>query len=67
MAELEAEQRAIAERLGAPFVAVRERFEREFQTRPRSELFIADCHCNDAGFRIVAELVAEVVAPLLRE
>lgn len=62
----EAVARTVAAELGVPFVAVRERFDRELQTRARSELFVADGHCNDAGYQIVAELVAEVVAPLLR-
>lgn len=59
-------QREVAAAAGVPFVAVRERFDRELQTRARTELFVPDGHCNDAGYAIVAELVADVVAPLLQ-
>lgn len=59
-------QREVAAAAGIPFVAVRERFDRELQTRARTELFVPDGHCNDAGYAIVAELVADVVAPLLQ-
>lgn len=58
-------QRETAAALGVPFVAVHERFARELQTRSRDELFVRDGHCNDAGYAIVAALVAAAVEPLL--
>lgn len=64
--QVEEAQRAAAEALGATFVLVRERFDRELRTRPRSDLFVRDGHCNDAGYAIVAELAADAVQPLLR-
>ncbi|MFO1055087.1 MAG: GDSL-type esterase/lipase family protein [Planctomycetota bacterium] len=63
---LEEEQRAAADELGAPYVLVRERFDAELKTHKREELFVKDGHCNDAGYAIVAQLVAERVAELLQ-
>jgi predicted kinase len=63
---LERIQREVAQRLGAPLVAVRARFDRELKTRARTELFVRNGHCNDAGYAIVAELAATAIAPLLR-
>jgi len=63
--QLEAVQRRAAERLGAPFVFVRERFDRELTTRAWDELFVANGHCNDAGYAIVAELAAAAVTTAL--
>lgn len=58
--------RAAAEASAAPFVPVHDRFARELQTRPREQLFVADGHCTDAGYAIMAEEFAAIVARLLR-
>ena len=63
--QLEAVQRAAAERLAVPFVFVRERFDRELATRKWDELFVQNGHCNDAGYEIVAEMAATAVASAL--
>ncbi len=60
--EVEPEQIAAAATLGASFVPVRERFDAELKARPRSDLFVRDGHCSDAGYAIVAEMVAEQIA-----
>lgn len=65
--DVEAVQREVAQALGAPFVPVRERFDRELRTRDRGELFARDGHCNDAGYAIVAEMAAAAVLPLLTQ
>lgn len=65
-ARLEAVQRATAESLGVPFVAVRERFDAELAKHAWDELFVKNGHCNDAGYAIVAELAAGPVADALR-
>ena len=52
---------AIAEATGAPFLSTVARFEEELGERPPSALFVADGHCNDAGYRLLAELVAEAL------
>ncbi len=62
---VEQKQREAAQALGVPFLPIRERFDRELQTRPREDLFVADGHCNDSGYALIAEMVAEVVLPLL--
>jgi lysophospholipase L1-like esterase len=64
---LEAVQRKVASQLSAPFVDVRERFDRELETRRREDLFVRDGHCSDAGYAILAELVSPVVSRLLSE
>lgn len=33
---------------------------------PTAELFVADGHCNDAGYRLMAEAIADALAPSLR-
>jgi lysophospholipase L1-like esterase/tetratricopeptide (TPR) repeat protein len=63
--KVEALQRG-AGQLGVDVVDVRARFDRELLSRSRDELFVVDGHCNDAGYAIVAELVAEVVRKHLR-
>ncbi|MFY9343244.1 MAG: hypothetical protein WAT39_12180, partial [Planctomycetota bacterium] len=64
--DVERAQRDMAEASGLRFVAVHERFEREIAAGRRAELFVADGHCTDAGYGLIAELVAEAIAPLLR-
>lgn len=63
--QVEQNQRAAAQALGVPFVAIGERFDRELRTRTVVDLFVPDGHCNDAGYAILAEMVAQAVAPLL--
>jgi lysophospholipase L1-like esterase len=58
--------RGVAADTQSRFVPIRERFERELTTRKRDELFVADGHCNDAGYAIMAAMVADAVGPLLR-
>lgn len=61
----EVQQRA-AERTTTPIVDTRIRFRAELQSRPRRDLFIADGHPNDAGYAIVAALLAERMSPMLK-
>lgn len=63
---VEQRQREVAQSLGVPFVAIRERFDVELQSRAPQELFVADGHCSDAGYAIMAAMVAQAIAPLLR-
>lgn len=60
-------QRRAAAMLDAPIVPIRERFEAELKTRARTDLFVADGHCNDAGYGLMAEEVAAVLLPLLEQ
>ena len=54
-----------AEEAGAGFVPVMSRFGQELKRRARNELFVRDGHCNDAGYALMAELVAPAVAAAL--
>ena len=63
--ELTQVQREVAARLGLPLVAVHERFAAELRRGPREAWFARDGHCNDAGYALLASLVADLVAPLL--
>ncbi len=60
-------QRRAAAILDAPIVPIRERFDAELKTRARTDLFVADGHCNDAGYGLMAEEVAAVMTPLLEQ
>ncbi|MCA8978365.1 MAG: SGNH/GDSL hydrolase family protein [Planctomycetes bacterium] len=62
---IERTQLEVAAALDAPIVDIRRRFDRELMTRNRDELFVPDGHCNDAGYDIMAQMVADVVAPML--
>jgi lysophospholipase L1-like esterase len=62
---VEQRQREVAQSLGVPFVAIRERFDVQLRTRTTQELFVADGHCSDAGYKLMAEMVAQAIAPLL--
>ncbi|HEX5052111.1 MAG TPA: GDSL-type esterase/lipase family protein [Planctomycetota bacterium] len=62
---VEQAQREAARSLGVPFVAIRERFDRELRTRAREDLFVPDGHCSDAGYALIADLVSQAVAPFL--
>jgi len=66
-AEVENTQRAFAAQHGLPFLAIRERFGHELTTLGRADLFVADGHCNDRGYGIMAEEVANVLVPMLRD
>ncbi|MGA1607790.1 MAG: GDSL-type esterase/lipase family protein [Planctomycetota bacterium] len=65
--EVEDTQRAFAAQHGLPFLAIRERFGHELTTLERADLFVADGHCNDRGYGIMAEEVANVLVPMLRD
>lgn len=58
-------QRAVAAELGIPLVEVRKRLDRALETQTRAELFVDDGHCNDAGYRLVAEEVAAALVQVL--
>jgi lysophospholipase L1-like esterase len=62
---LEAAQRRAAAQLGAPFVDVRAAFTAALQGADRSSLFVANGHCNDAGYELLAKVVAEAVLAAL--
>ncbi|MEY2982739.1 MAG: hypothetical protein RL562_2966 [Planctomycetota bacterium] len=49
---------AIAEATGTRFLSTVAPFEEALGDRPPSALFVADGHCNDAGYRLLAELIA---------
>ncbi|MCR9244449.1 MAG: SGNH/GDSL hydrolase family protein [bacterium] len=55
-----------ARRIGARWLDLSPHFARELRGRERSELFIRDGHCTDAGYGLIADLVADEVAELLR-
>jgi len=65
----EVPQRAAAYRTGSIYANIRQRFDVELmeKKRDRNELFVADGHCNDAGYAIMAEEVGKVVLGLLRK
>ncbi len=63
---VEQAQEDAANILGIPLVRIRPRFDRELKDVDRDVLFVADGHCSDRGYAIMAEEVAKVVAPLLR-
>ena len=54
-----------AAQLGAPFVDVRAAFTAALQGADRSSLFVANGHCNDAGYELLAKVVAEAVLAAL--
>lgn len=62
---LEAACRQAAARTGAAFVDVAAEFERRLLERRELELFVADGHCNDAGYGVMAAIVAERIAALV--
>lgn len=57
--------REVAESTGAPFADCHSRFLKEMEHSEENELFVPDNHCNDAGYRIVAEVVADAVEEAL--
>ncbi|MSR47913.1 MAG: hypothetical protein EXS13_12770 [Planctomycetes bacterium] len=56
-AELRPVQKAVAEEVNCRFVDLAPHFEKLLIGRPRSDYFVPDNHCNDAGYAVVAELV----------
>ena len=52
-------KKRVAEETGAGWVDLPPVFARLLQTRAREELFVADGHCNDAGYDQMAREVAE--------
>lgn len=58
------EVREVAEETGAQFIDFRPYFEERFTHR--DEYISADrCHCNTAGYRLMAEVFVEAIMPLL--
>lgn len=56
---IDAIQREAARSLGVAFVDLAARFEGLLADRPRSDYFVADGHCNDAGYAEIARAVDE--------
>jgi len=61
MPALETAQREAARAAGAVQVGIRGAIDRALEVRAREELFVADGHCTDAGYAILAEAVAEAI------
>jgi lysophospholipase L1-like esterase len=59
--ELARAQRLLAERTGARLIDVRGHFKRLMQSHEREEYFIADGHCNDAGYAEMARVIADAL------
>jgi lysophospholipase L1-like esterase len=58
--------RSAAEARDEGFVEVGRLFAQRMGTRSAAELKAPDGHCNDEGYRIMAEIVADTLVPLLR-
>jgi len=58
MVQLQPVQRAVATELGLRFVDLQPRFTELLRDHEKSDYFVPDYHCNDAGYAIVAEMVA---------
>ena len=58
--------RAAAEEHDVPFCDVESEFAVRTASRPRRSLQAPDGHCNDAGYAIMTDIIAERVVPLLR-
>ncbi|MSR45472.1 MAG: hypothetical protein EXS13_00110 [Planctomycetes bacterium] len=52
----------VAEQTGARLIDVRGHFRRLMQSHRREEYFIADGHCNDAGYAEMARIIANAIA-----
>jgi hypothetical protein len=65
--ELEKLQRTVAAETEATLVNIRERMQSELDNRPRDELFVADGHCTDAGYGVMAEEAAAAIARLVAD
>ncbi|MBI4880964.1 MAG: SGNH/GDSL hydrolase family protein [Planctomycetes bacterium] len=55
---VESAARAVASEQDVDLIDVRAAFAELLRARPRAELFIADGHCTDAGYAVIADLVA---------
>lgn len=51
---------------GTALVSHRERFAALLKSEDARRWFVADGHCNDAGYRLMAETLAPALVPLLR-
>jgi lysophospholipase L1-like esterase len=51
----------VAHTSGVQLVDVCKRFRNELETKPREMLFTSDDHCTEAGYEIIAEMVAEAI------
>ena len=58
--------RRVARDLGCDIIDVFAEFRARVPAADLSGLFIADGHCNDAGYRLMGEIVAEHAIPALR-
>ncbi|HET6163869.1 MAG TPA: SGNH/GDSL hydrolase family protein [Planctomycetota bacterium] len=58
---VEKAQRAVARETGAQLVEVTARFDQLLTEHSREELFVLDGHCNDFGYRSIAEEVARAL------
>jgi lysophospholipase L1-like esterase len=58
---VEKAQRTAARETGATLVDVTGRFDQLLSEHPREEFFVLDGHCNDAGYRSIAEEVARAL------
>lgn len=50
--------RRVARDTGADLIEIRPAFTDHLANNPGAELFVPDMHCNDAGYRLMAEVVA---------
>jgi lysophospholipase L1-like esterase len=60
--DVEAVQGEVAADLDVPLVRCLPAFTAELQHRPRGELYIADGHCTDAGYALMAAASLGAVA-----
>lgn len=56
--EVDESQRLVAEETGTRLINLRAHFRRLMQSHEREEYFVADGHCNDAGYAEIARVVA---------
>ena len=53
--------RQLSVKTGVPFVETSPKFAEELGDRDKSALFVPDGHCNDAGYRLLAEIAGEAL------
>lgn len=66
VADVEAVQAEVARSLQVPLVRCLPTFEAQLQQKKRSDLYIPDGHCTDAGYGLMAQLVADPVRQILQ-